>query len=324
MIIQAITQRPITTQTKYSSPMSFQALSSFNAPPIVAAAGVAIAVGVPMIPMGAMSLGMLQAANVMAFCTNVAAVSVPGRIDGSQDNSMRRGDLNPDSSTPLVDGGNAEGPIAQRSRTILRPAGWAFAIWGPIYLGEATFCVAQYLDGSALAATLPIVTAPFVAANLFQSLWCASFRPSFDQGWHKYISVAMLGGTALSLSAVPSDVSLYFVPIVMHFGWATAATLVNLNGSIAMSNTVSDSKVVAAGHASSVLATVLGTGLTLTQVSTPVYGLTVAWALAAVAKGVSSQAWSSETLQKAARVQECLCWAGSALCLAAAALVSFA
>lgn len=66
----------------------------------------------------------------------------------------------------------------------------AFAIWAPIYLGESAFVASQFFASdttlSALNAALPSVTVPFVAANLMQSLWCASFRPSYE-GWKKYI-----------------------------------------------------------------------------------------------------------------------------------------
>eukprot|EP00980_Cylindrotheca_fusiformis_P010009 scaffold2214_cov139-Cylindrotheca_fusiformis.AAC.6 len=307
--------------------MSLQIFSALNKPPLVTAAGAALAVGVPMIPVGTLSLGALQAANVVAYCINVAAVSVPGRIDGSQDDKMRHGNMNPDSTTPLVEGssGSSDDALSNRERTILRPAGWAFAIWGVIYLGEAVFCGAQFIDGTGLPAALPSTTAPFVAANLFQSLWCAAFRPSYNEGWRKYVSVAMLGATAVSLSAIPSSLSVYyFTPMVMHFGWATAATLVNLNGSIAMSSSVSESTIVGVGLASSVAATILGMAVTLNQLSTPVYGLTVAWALAAVANGVSKYEYNSETIKNGASMQKRVCGAGSALCLAAAAYSFFA
>lgn len=297
-------------------------MSALHTPPIIAAAGVTLAALPSLFPVGALSVGMLQASNVLAFCTNVAAVSIPGRIDSEQDSRMRQGDLNPSSSTRLISG-NIDDPVSRRNRMLLRPAGWAFAIWGPIYIGEAVFCAAQFADGTGLAATLPDVTAAFVAANLYQALWCASFRPSFDQGWHKYISAAMLAGTAFSLSTLPADLSWYFVPMVMHFGWTTAATLVNLNGSLAMSDSISDSKLVAAGHGSTVLGTILGAGLTLSGVTTPVYGLTVAWALAAVSSGVSTVTWPSETLQKGSGVQKALCLTGSVLCVAAAVFVSW-
>merc|ERR1712232_1553002 len=86
-----------------------------------------------------------------------------------------QGELNPDPSTPLVAGNDTDDPIARRSRTLLLPAGWAFAVWAPIYLGETTFCAAQFVEGSGLASVLPAVTAPFVAANLYQAFGVPRF-----------------------------------------------------------------------------------------------------------------------------------------------------
>jgi hypothetical protein len=305
--------------------MSLRILSSLNKPQLVLATGCAITAAFPFVPVGGLSLGLLKVFNILAFATNVAAVSVPGRIDGDQEDKMRSGDLNPTAeTTSLMSSAQAEkreaDPMAQRERSLVLPAGWAFAIWGPIYLGEAAFCAAQFVDAANLSATLPQVTAPFVAANLVQALWCASFRPSYNEGWHKYVSVAMLGGTACSLSQLPGDLSWFFVPMVMHFGWTTAATLVNLNGSLAMEKNVPDYGIVASGHASVVLAAALGVSVTAFQLSTPAYGLTVAWALAAVAKGIKVEAhehdWS-DSLLSGAKVQRALCWTGSILCLAA-------
>ena len=69
----------------------------------------------------------------------------------------------------------------------------------------------------------------------------------------------MLAGTAYSLSLVQAaatpELFWYFVPLTMHFGWTTAATLVNLNGSIAMGTSNSDTAVVGVGHASVIAAT---------------------------------------------------------------------
>jgi hypothetical protein len=312
--------------------MSLTFLSSLNKPPIVVAAGAVIAAGFPLVPV--LSVGVLQVANVLAFATNVYAVSVPGRMDGGQDRKMRQGDLNPTptpESTTLLRGEqhhrNENEPVvvSLRERTLVRPAGWAFAIWAPVYLGEATFCVAQFVEASNLAAVLPQMSVPFVAANLLQSLWCASFRASYNEAsWHKYVSCAMLGGTAYALSYIPTDSSWFFLPMAMHFGWTTAATLVNLNGSLAMDSNISDSAMVGVGHASAVLATALGVGVTVFEWSTPAYGLTVAWALAAVANGTKLDVrdehehdWS-DALQTGARVQRALCWTGAVLCATAA------
>ena len=282
-------------------------LQNLNSPPLVAMAGASIAIGLPIlgaaISSSALSLPLLKALNVAAFATNVIAVSIPGRLDGQLDDEMRKGNPNPTDPSATTSTKEEESPLVGKeesssvyslnnSRTLINPSGWAFAIWGPIYLGEAAFVTAQiFASDAATMALLPQITAPFVAANLFQSLWCASFRPSYGEGWNKYISVAMLGCTAYSLSLVhsagsavmavadPSMLSYFLVPLTMHFGWATAATLVNLNGALANDKSASPRSLIALGNSSALIATALGVGLTISQ-SAPTYGLTLAWALA--------------------------------------------
>mmetsp|Transcript_11731 Transcript_11731/g.25319 ORF Transcript_11731/g.25319 Transcript_11731/m.25319 type:complete len:335 (+) Transcript_11731:138-1142(+) len=327
-------------------------LKNLNSPPLVAIAGAGIAVGLPMLEAAlssSASLTLLKSLNAAAFATNVIAVSLPGRLDGPQDDEMRSGNLNPKKpndatssakkeDTFLVDKGESSssssaGYMLNRSRTLVNPSGWAFAIWGPIYLGEAAFVTAQFLASDAAASTLlPQITAPFVAANIFQSLWCASFRPSYGEGWKKYVSAGMLAGTACSLSLVHSagsavadgsTLSHLLLPLTMHFGWTTAATLVNLNGSLASDESASPRSLIALGHSSALAATALGVGLTLSW-SAPTYGLTLAWALAACADGMTKRIPAQspveeETLAKAGTVQKNLCWTGSFACAVAAA-----
>ncbi|KAL9191496.1 hypothetical protein ACHAXT_001202 [Thalassiosira profunda] len=314
-------------------------LRNLNSPPLVALAGGALAVGFPALQ-GALSAGaslaLLKSLNLAAFAANCVAVSIPGRLDGPQDDEMRKGSLNP--TKPNADSageGKDDGYSLNRSRTLVNPSGWAFAIWGPIYLGEAAFVAAQFVASDATAsALLPSLTAPFVAANIFQSLWCASFRPSYGEGWRKYVSAAMLGATAASLSVVhsagaaavatdPSTLGYLLLPMTMHFGWTTAATLVNLNGSLAADESASPRSLIAMGNSSALAATALGVGLTIAR-SDPAYGLTLAWALAACADGMSKRipsqnATEEETLKKATAVQGKLCWAGSIGCAVAAA-----
>ena len=255
---------------------------------------------------------------------------------------MRKGNLNPthpDESAPLTKSEPSSEYTLNRNRTLVNPSGWAFAIWAPIYLGEAAFVTAQvFASDATTAALLPHVTAPFVAANLFQSLWCASFRPSYSKGWERYISVAMLAGTGYSLSlvqsagsaltAIDSSITPYLLlPMTVHFGWVSAATLVNLNGSLASNENASTRSLIALGHSSALIATALGVGLTIAS-SIPAYGLTLAWALAACADGMAKRSPSSQTLveeetfSKAAGIQKMLCWAGSVACISAAAYAS--
>jgi len=326
-------------------------LTALNSPPLVAAAGLATIIGLPFAEAACASgssLTFLKAINAAAFAGNCVAVSIPGRIDEQQDVAMREGALNPSkpSATGQGGGGRSSGESApltgsdrsneynatyspDRGRTLVSPSGWAFAIWGPIYLGEAIFVAAQFLPSSGLSAVVPQVAAPFVAANIFQSLWCASFRPSYGtEGWAPYVSPAMLAGTAYSLSqvhavgcsAAGAGFAWYFLPMSLHFGWTTAATLVNLSGSVAMNSANSDRSVIAVGHTSAIAATAFGVGVTVVQ-SAPVYGLTVAWALAACADGMKKRVASmreESNLKTAAGVQNKLCWLGSAACAATA------
>lgn len=312
--------------------------SALNKPPLVLAAGAAIAGGLQVLPIGALSVGLLQVANLLAFAVNIASVSVPGRLDGAQqDAQVKQGVLNPSESSLLTSsssgGGNARDRVIEqlRLRSLVQPSGWAFSIWGLIYLGESAFCVAQFIDSTQVPALLSEVTGPFVAANLLQSLWCASFRPSYNDGWHKYVSVSMLAGTAFSLSTIPFDVvssSWYFVPLVVHFGWTTAATLVNLNSAVSAEETVSDRVLVGLGHGSATVATALGATLTaLTMSTTPAYGLTIAWALLAVASNPKLDPTSragNTTLQAGANMQRILCYTGCAACAAVSLYSIFA
>lgn len=305
-----------------------------NSPIVVLGCGSVVLLALPTISASTSvaSLGLLRASCVAAFTLNCLSVSVPGRIDGQAQDAMQG------TTSKIKDNGNDETYIniysPNQGRTLVAPAGWAFAIWGPIYLGEAIFCTSLLLEtSSTLLHTLPVFTAPFVAANIFQSLWCASFRPSYmttNSSWEKYVSAAMLGGTAYSLSlavspTTPTILTWPFIPIIMHFGWTTAATLVNLNGSIAMSN-ASDTTVIAVGHTSAVLATLLGIGVTFANLS-PVYGLTIAWALAACSDGMKKRQLVQEknvssTILRGMKVQQLLCSVGSGLC-AISGIVSY-
>ena len=320
--------------------MSLRFVSSLNSPPFVAAAGVAVIAGLPFVEAAAASgasLALLKGLNLAAFAGNCAAVSVPGRIDEQQDVAMRKGALDPSKpgapteSTSLSGATTGGGEYTEiyspsRGRSLVSPSGWAFAIWGPIYLGEAAFVGGQFFS-DALAGVLPQVAPAFIAANIMQSLWCASFRPSYSEGWKKYVSVGCLAGTAFSLlqinafavSAETASLGWFFLPLSLHAGWTTAATLVNLNGSVAMNENIGERTIIAVGHSSAISAAALGVGITIMQ-ATPAYGLTVAWALAAVADGMSKRMGSLPAdgpLKQGANIQKSLCWIGSAACAAA-------
>ena len=104
----------------------------------------------------------------------------------------------------------------------------------------------------------------------------------------------------------------------MHFGWATAAALVNLNGNIA--GLTEDPKIIAwTGHLSAIGATALGIFITLTRTA-PVYGGVIAWALLACSGGMEERLVATVNEKPmapgvyGARAQKWLCMIGAAAC----------
>merc|ERR1712232_1000462 len=77
-------------------------------------------------------------------------------------------------------------------KTLVAPAGWAFAIWGPIFTGELAFVISQFFakDKQLLASQIQSISAPFVIAQLFQTLCCIStqiYRQfDVDQYWNAW------------------------------------------------------------------------------------------------------------------------------------------
>jgi len=228
-------------------------------------------------------------------------VSIPGRIDGEVAKAIedeRKGGPD-DSATTATDEGKKLAP--RNGRTLVAPSGWAFAIWGPIFLGELVFVASQ----AAVSADDPLVpllrktAVPFSFAHVFQSLWCAAFRKKYT-GNLMYISFGMLSATAYSLSrahaAYTSESSTYgfatyarmFLPISMHCGWTVAASLVNLNGAFSMKDSASPKAIALLGHVSVVAAAAAGVVVTTAR-SAPVFGGVVSWALLAVADGMKQR-----------------------------------
>lgn len=281
-------------------------LSTLNSPPLVAALGGASMYALPiaqeMAKTGAISFATLKGTNAFAYFLQTCAVSLPGRMDGEVAKAMSEAnqtDNNKKSKQDISE--EAKAMLPGQGRTLVAPAGWAFAIWGPIYLGELLMVTSQLFlpETAAIAPLIRDISIPFSFAHTFQTLWCAAFRPKY-KGNAMYISAGLLGATAFSLSKAHAFFTtgvkayttgqylLYLFPLSLHFGWTTAATLVNLNGAFSGNPNATSRSIAIVGHLSVALATALGMFVTLEQ-SAPVYGGVIAWALLAVADGMTNR-----------------------------------
>lgn len=267
-------------------------LSTVNTPWVTGSLGAAAAAGFApfaRLCQEGLALPLLKVLNLLAISLSFYAATQPGRLDGrSSDDSNK--DL-------------AEFMSLRRGGTLVAPKGWAFIIWAPIFLGEFLFAATSLVavrDGTAMASLLRKVSSGFILAQVFQSLWAATFRPKYvgrTKPVTTWMSAGMLTGIAACLNQAHMAYtngnkgwmkhSLYFLPLSLHFGWTTAAALVNWNGNLAV--TVESPQVLAvAGWTSVVIATAVGVAITL-QRSAPVYGSVICWALAACADGMSDR-----------------------------------
>ena len=209
----------------------------------------------------------------MAWFMNKIAVRIPGRSDGKTWK---------ESSAPV---------------RFFTPSAYAFAIWAPIFLGELLLTFYQLGSGRLAPQLQPFLAKlapPLAQAFTAQSLWCVAFRPWV--GRMQFVPSALLALTALGLSRVhtvlreavaagvmrPWDYVIVHLPLSLHFGWITAATLVNLNGWFAVSPRLRTGDKLGLALASINIAVTLGSQVTLAS-GDPVIALVVAWALYAVA-----------------------------------------
>lgn len=285
-----------------------------NYPPLVAGVGTFALSALPTLEKaiisGAIPWTAVKVTNCLLYALNVYATSQPGRIDGVQAARLTKDGNTFGVDKKLSDEDMDPAELDRRARTLIAPAGWAFAIWGPIFLGEVVFCASHLLlaaPGSAAASSVSEVvrraSGGFMASQILQTLWTASFRPKY-KGKYVFVSGALLSGIAISLSRAHAaftidmvgsgssysntDYVLYFLPMTMHFGWTTAAALVDWNGSIASTEWIGAKGLALAGHTSIVIATAAGVGITLSR-GAPVFGLVIAWALSACAAGMKQR-----------------------------------
>mmetsp|Transcript_26192 Transcript_26192/g.56819 ORF Transcript_26192/g.56819 Transcript_26192/m.56819 type:complete len:203 (+) Transcript_26192:575-1183(+) len=140
----------------------------------------------------------------------------------------------------------------------------------------------------------------WVAANIYQSLWCAAFRDWARPSGVFWISAALLTATAIALAGAEAVVTgpsvgtgswtavgqrvLAQMPLSLHFGWVTAASLVNWNSFFAVlyrDAHISLRTQIWLAFASLHLAYIVGSIVAVVRMDF-LYSLTLAWALTAI------------------------------------------
>lgn len=179
---------------------------------------------------------------------------------------------------------NAE--LSEKYQTVVTPAGWAFAIWGVIFLAQGLWVATQFFRLSdQFQEPIAAVQCNYLFVVLAQVAWTLTFSNELI-----VVSAAMMALILWNLSVIVISLAkidaknaqsffLLHFPFQIHFGWILAATVVNVNVVL-----------VAQGYSSTVqfysavagLAVLVGTALMLLLFmgsSQFVPPMVVAWAL---------------------------------------------
>jgi tryptophan-rich sensory protein len=185
-------------------------------------------------------------------------------------------------------GGNTNADISAKYPTLITPKGYAFSIWGVIYLTLAVFAVWQFFKGKEVRFYKMIW--PYFMINVVANcLWLVAFQNEW-----LIVSLALMAVILITLisifkifyrlkNALGTTRRFFFhVPFGLYFGWVSLAAVVN--AAVAFSSfelpLFENNEGLFA-----LIAIAVATGLALTLAITQndyIYGFAVLWGLVAI------------------------------------------
>jgi translocator protein len=208
-------------------------------------------------------------------------------------------------------GGLTNKDISDKYHTLITPAGYAFAIWGVIFLGMIAFGIYQALPSQRANPRFRAIGGWVILNALANGIWSPIFN-------NEYISLALLvilvilGSLAViveRLLARPRQIDLANeldaplvefpvsaaetwlarVPFLIYFGWVTVATIVNVAVALKASG-FELAGMSESGWAQAVLVVGLVVGLwVFGHIKSVAYLLVFTWAYVAIARENSGQ-----------------------------------
>jgi hypothetical protein len=174
-------------------------------------------------------------------------------------------------------GGVTPEVISNKYQTFLTPAGYAFSIWGWIYLGLIAFSIFQ---------ALPSQSEKYQKIRGLYLLSCVA-NCTWIWLWHHEMIGLSLGAilvllatlAAINFSLKQADSRFLRVPFGLYFGWLNVASLANF-AILLKSNSIEISQSVAAILIIAV--TIIAVFVHL-RIKNAAYGLAIAWAITAIA-----------------------------------------
>ncbi len=190
---------------------------------------------------------------------------------------------------PMIGIGNPVGEQSADTQTLITPAGWAFAIWGPLYFGTIVYAIWQLLPAQRDSQLVRRIGWHAAGAFLGNAVWVA-----YTQLWGLgFPSVLIIVFTLVNLLAIlrifastphftAGERLAAVLPLSALAGWLTAATIVNIAAALNFHG------VVLPGSAPLIAAAILVVGGVIVAAAlvgtggNPWYPLPFLWALFAI------------------------------------------
>jgi hypothetical protein len=183
--------------------------------------------------------------------------------------------------------------LSNKYQTLVTPAGWAFSIWGPIFIWEGVFVVAQLFPRFRRSEVVLRVTPLWWGLCIAQVSWTVVFaQEQITLALVFMLSIlASLVGISWITDGLRMSAMEYFIvraPFSLQLGWIIAASVVNT--SVQADAAKASQEVLlalAVGSIAAVLATV--TAFTFAARSPdPLVGFVAAWAFAGIYSELSN------------------------------------
>lgn len=190
---------------------------------------------------------------------------------------------------PRIGIGEFIGTRSDAVRTLITPAGWAFAIWGPLFLLSIGFAVWQALPaqrGNAMLARVGWAAAVALGA---QGVWSAYTQLANLTFVSVLIILVSLGGLLVVLRALVAAPSLsrgeriFAAPAFTALSaWLTAASIVNIAAALKYHGIMGAELSPVITAAMIVIGSCIAAFAVWQSRGAPLYGLVFCWALVAI------------------------------------------
>lgn len=136
---------------------------------------------------------------------------------------------------PAIGIGNPVGEQSADTQTLITPAGWAFAIWGPLYFGTLVYVVYQLLPRHRDSDLVGRIGWHFALAVLGNALW-VTYTQLFSLGFPSVLIIVFTLVNLLAILRIFASTATFslgerlavVLPLSALAGWLTAATIVNI------------------------------------------------------------------------------------------------